>query len=54
MRESTSEYLRIRDVARRVAEPTPKQRRLLAGLFVFVGLVFVVGIVVVALLAGVF
>lgn len=36
-----------------MAEPTPQQRRLLAGLFVFAGVVFVVGIVVVAFLAGV-
>ncbi len=35
-----------------MAEPTPEQRRLLAGLFVFAVLVFVVGIVVVAFLAG--
>ena len=36
-----------------MAEATPKQRRLLTGLFVFAAAVFVGGIVVVALLAGV-
>lgn len=36
-----------------MAEPTPAQRRLLTGLFVFAAVVFVVGIVVVAFLAGV-
>jgi hypothetical protein len=35
-----------------MADPTPEQRRLLTGLFVFAGLVFVGGIVVVAFLAG--
>jgi len=35
-----------------MAEPTPTQRRLLAGLFVFAAAVFVGGIVVVAWLAG--
>jgi len=35
-----------------MAEPTPKQRRLMAGLFVFAALVFAGGIVVVAFLAG--
>jgi hypothetical protein len=36
-----------------MAEATPRQRRLLAGLFVFATAVFVGGIVVVAWLAGV-
>lgn len=36
-----------------MGEPTPAQRRLLTGLFVFAAAVFVGGIVVVALLAGV-
>lgn len=36
-----------------MAEPTPTQRRLLVGLFVFAAAVFVVGIVVVAWVAGV-
>jgi len=36
-----------------MAEATPKQRRLLVGLFVFAAVVFVAGIVVVAWLAGV-
>ena len=35
-----------------MAEPTPEQRRLVAVLFVFAALVFVVGMVVVAYLAG--
>lgn len=35
-----------------MAEPTPGQRRLLAGLFVFAAIIFVAGIVVVAFLAG--
>ncbi len=35
-----------------MAQPTPKQRRLMAGLFVFAALVFVGGIAVVAFLAG--
>jgi len=34
-------------------EPTTGQRRLLAGLFVFAAVVFVVGIVVVGWIAGV-
>jgi hypothetical protein len=36
-----------------MADPTATQRRLLTGLFVFAAAVFVGGIVVVALLAGV-
>jgi hypothetical protein len=36
-----------------MADPSPKQRRLLAGLFVFAAVVFVGGIAVVAWLAGV-
>ncbi|SMP21257.1 hypothetical protein SAMN06265347_10862 [Halobellus salinus] len=36
-----------------MAEPSPKQRRLLTGLFVFAAAVFVGGIVVVAFVSGV-
>jgi hypothetical protein len=36
-----------------MAKPTPGQRRLLTGLFVFAAAVFVAGIVVVAYLSGV-
>jgi hypothetical protein len=35
-----------------MAEPTPKQRQLLVGLFVLAAVVFVGGIIVVAWLAG--